>query len=997
MRVPSVATTPRPVVIDSAKLQERLQSLRRLDAQEHDNGQVLDRYLAQALHCAVTLVEFDPHALLAALDLTTKPEILERLFKLTESAHRDGDGDGVGVNVSVQQYGLWRLARTERQRIAREAGIEKLRVGRGQMTGSESAAQRMADALLFGTLTELSALSITELSALIEVRAWYDGAVEPLPSDTDLRARLALAQLFEPMRRLVGSHFVGRTHELDRLTDYVDLLGPRKVAGLEVFGQAVRYLRHARRSLIDNPPLYVSGPGGVGKSSLMARFILNHVDAPQGAGLPFVMLDFDRAQVESRMPLSLLVAALHQLRVQFPQHSDAMLRMAEHLVQVMRDSDVESLEKNDSFQFTIVSDFAAQIDSMFGGEEDQRRLLWVLDTFEEPQRLGESTVGALWELMNTLQQHLPRLRLVVCGRVVPRGFKWDSVPLDEFDDASAKSYLHQRLLAIVGTVYVDDKTLVQTIRVVGRTPLALRLAARLLAVEDHELLTLKLKRARVQGILFHRVIEHIRVDARLECQLIHVRVDDVERRLLEQELSKLVYPGLAVRHITLGVIEHVLAEPCGVKLRDTGHVARLFAALAQQVDIVEPGMSAGAEPSLLHRTDVRRMVLRDLEHQAGEKLIRHIDRRAVIYHARLDTLTNRAEEIYHRLRRQQSERTIRARWKKGIETYLTSALDEIASPNTRVMLAELLGVTLDREELASAEYSSWERQAIWRAADYLRAGSPERARRVLAERDRPGASSALLRLEAQVQQQLGNFLAASAAAERALAAAEEVSDFAAAAEAVLLLALTHEASGDLEAANRRLAQAREWAADLKDERLLLRVIASDMRIERKRGAPMHTIEQHIQDITALLNRDTRRALRSRPAVLRELLAEMGARDRRLLRLGLETLGVDLPSEQAAEGLARALAYWTADARLADVVQNIALAHGVLKETNRREVPAEEEWIGWLWSSSPQEIGSLLSDVIAQEPLHEELILQLSTLFRRDVDRRIFRGGRQRAV
>jgi hypothetical protein len=978
------ATFESSVAIDTAKLVQELKALRQRDAE----SQKVESDLEQALQCAATLAEFDPRSLLKTFGLGADATTVERLFRFAEATSRPDSAEPAEDKLPRAP---WRLAHVDRQRIVHEAGAKVLQAARRHMPGPKSTVQRMADAVLFGTLPALSELSIAELAALSEVRAWYEGTFKSLPDEAAVRTRLTLEQLLEPLRRLIGNHFVGRTQELSRLTDYVDLLGPRKVLGSDLLGLGVRSLRRVRRTLINNPPLFVHGPGGVGKSSLLARFILDHIDAPQGADMAFVMLDFDRAQVESRMPLSLLVAALHQLRAQFPQHTTEMLRMAEHLGQVMRGSDEEALERADSLQNTLVLDFAKQVGTMLGDGEDSQRLLWVLDTFEEPQRLGESTVGALWDLMNTLQQALPQLRLVVCGRVVPIGFSWDLIPLDEFDEASARSFLHQRLDAIGAADRADDKTLAQAMKVVGRTPLALRLAARLLAEEDRQLLTLKLKRERVQAILFHRVLEHIRVDWRLESMLGDFNVDDKERCLLQEELGLLVYPGLAVRRITPGVIERVLARPCGVKLRDANHVARLFSALAQQVDIVEPGGQTGAEPSLLHRTDVRRMMLGDLEHRAGERLIRRIDRLAVIYHAGAETLPNRAEEIYHRLRLQQSEATIRRRWLPGIEPYLTSALDEIAAPVTRVMLAELLDVTLNSADLEDAEYGAWQRQAIRRATDYLRAGNPERALKVLRERDATAASSPLLRLQAQVLQQLGRFDDAANLAGRALEEAQGAGDFLAAAEAALLVAVADEAMADLDGAAKALALAHDWGTELNDGRLLLRVLASMMRLARKRGAPAVEIEVHAQAVRALLDRETLRNLRSRPAVLRELLAETGARDPRLLRLGLDVLGVDLPSQEEATELALALE------ALSDVgLEDLALAHGIVGKGSR-EVLSANKWERWLWSASPKEIGALMASVVSLAPQSEALLQQLAMQFQSDVDRRIRRGSRARAV
>jgi hypothetical protein len=988
---PNARPTPRP--IDSAALLRQLAQLR----EREETQRRPDTTWAPVLHAAATLVAFEPPALWSAFGMPADAAATDWLHAHAEPVHGSGDAPAPPADSPPDSTseGLWRLTVSERRSALRSAtSREQLRAARrraGEPTGASGAEQRMADALLFGTLGELADLSVGELAAALVARGWYEGALPGLPDEAALRARLALAQLLEPLRRLVGRHFVGRTYELARLADYVGVLGPQKVAGLEFIGVVRRGLRRARRSLIDNPPLYVSGPGGVGKSSLVARFILDHMDAPQQPGaLPFVLLDFDRAQVEPRLPLSLLVAALQQLRVQFPSHAEAMQRMAQRLVQLMRSSDAAELSKDDSSQAVLVRDFAEQIDTMVGDEETP--LLWVLDTFEEPQRLGESTVGPLWELMNTLQQSLPRLRLVVCGRVVPPGFKWDVVALEDFDEPSAKAYLQRRIAEAKANYPSDDESLGQLIKVVGRTPLALRLAARLLASEDKEILNLRMRRERIQAVLFHRVLDHIRIDR--DTPLAGQRLDGAEQRRLEDELRRLVYPGLAVRRITPGVIEQVLADPCEVPLRDPGHAARLFAALAQQVDIVEPDNTDDGERSLLHRTDVRRMMLRDLEQKAGEALIRRIDRRAVRYHAGITTLAHCAEEIYHRLRLGQGEATIRDRWEEGLDRYLRPALDEISAPATRVMLAELLGVTLDAQALEGAEHDAWERQAARRSADYLRASNPERALSVLHERSERVPASPLLRLEVQALLQIGEFDAAATRAEQALHEAAEAGEQAAAADAALLLAQAEEALGGLERAATRAQEAGDWADALGEIYLVLRARISALRLARKRGAPEDVLAARAQAIGALLDSETLRGLRSRSALLRELLAELGGSHARLLRTGLEVLGVDLSSAADAEALAGTLTRWSDDLASVPLFLSVVSSFGL---DFNPQFSMAKPWADWLWRASPKDIGSLLLRLLKEVPPAQTTKEALADLFRRDVDRRLTRRGRERAV
>lgn len=952
-----------------------------LAALEMENARLRDgeRDLSEPLACAATLDKFDPHALLEAFELAADAANLERLGSHAEEAHR-----------SDAAAPTWRLTLAARRRAMSAVSEPKLlrELRRHVETSTPGTLQRMADLLLVGATLPPS-LTIGELAALVEAHTWYHGILPWLPAAEMLRRRLAMAQLLEPMQRLIGEEFVGRKHELDRLADYV---GIQKSDGLltSIGVSARRFVRRARRSLMSDPPLFVVGPGGVGKSSLMARFILDHVDPAGDTPIPFVLVDFDRAQVEPTLPLSLLLAALQQLRVQFPEHADAMSRMSETLTQRMRAGDSAEFTKSYSLQQSVVMDFARQVDMMLGGQEEPTPLLWVLDTFEGPQRMGDSTVGPLWELMDTLQQHLPRLRLVVCGRVAPPGFAWDLVPLDEFDQPSAMAYLRRRLGQIGASDRADESTLERVIALVGRSPLVLRLAARLIAEADPKLLMLKVRRERILAVLFHRVLEHIRVHEQLDA---HERVDAAERALLQEELARLVFPGLAVRRITPGVIRHVLAKPCGVVMRDAQHAERLFMALRQQVDIVDPGGDEG-EPSLLHRSDLRRMMLRDLEAKAGARTVERIARRAVRHHQSIGTPSHRAEEIYHRLRLVQTDATIRARWQPELQPYLLGALDEMERPAMRVLLADLLGVTLDAETLKNAAQEDWERQTERRAAEYLRAGSPAPALKILEERRERLYASPLLGLEAQAYHLLGNFRQAASLARRAFDECAQLGDMTAACYAALLLALAEEADRALEDAHAQAAEALELARQLGDQILLLRVEVTLLRLGRRMGQSEEELAGLVQELNALLDTETLRDLRRRPALLRELLAELAASNRRLLRVGIDVLGVDLPSMLDATELAITLDIWAAQGPT--IAADTAHAFGVAPDSSTL-LPNCDQWTDWLWKSGSDTTSQLLLTLLRAMPPESHVLNRLAELYRREVERRIVRAEADRAL
>ena len=111
------------------------------------------------------------------------------------------------------------------------------------------------------------------------------------------------------MRLLVGPWFQGRADVLGRLHDYTDILPP----GSRL--EAIRLRLRQFQSLLDNP-LVLHGPGGVEKSTVLAKFILDHSDSDDR--VPFVYIDFDRPGTLPQEPLTLLVEALRQLGAQYP-------------------------------------------------------------------------------------------------------------------------------------------------------------------------------------------------------------------------------------------------------------------------------------------------------------------------------------------------------------------------------------------------------------------------------------------------------------------------------------------------------------------------------------------------------------------------------------------------------------------------------------------------------------------------------------------------------
>ena len=102
----------------------------------------------------------------------------------------------------------------------------------------------------------------------------------------------------------------------------------------------------------------------------------------------------------------------------------------------------------------------------------------------------------------------------------------------------------------------------------------------------------------------------------------------------------------------------MLAGPCGVAVPDEATARSLFKRLAKQVVLVtEVGPDV-----LLHRTDLRTVMLEPLRAAEGEEGRRYSSKCDPASYARFDDVESRAEELYHRFSLGLDRKGIEARW-----------------------------------------------------------------------------------------------------------------------------------------------------------------------------------------------------------------------------------------------------------------------------------------------------------------------------------------------
>ena len=538
----------------------------------------------------------------------------------------------------------WQLFPAIRHETVKHLGgdIDRLlETMRGVAADDADLGRMMAESYLRGEAPAVEEQTSDQLAGSLLAIDWLSGTDVRLPTESALRSQLQLSVLVEPLRFVVDGPVVGRTDELAQLAKYVDLPNERR-----------RY------------PLVIYGPGGMGKSTLVARFLLDRSASSQTPRFPFTYLTFDRAELLPQRPLGLLAEMLRQLSLQHPDFAARTGRTIAALEQTQRSvvgsqqeqskgrsSSRGSLLRRERDERQLVERFASIVNSI-GAEA----VLCVLDTFERAQRQGFAAVDRLWEILDAAASAVPSLRILIAGRAGITGHPIEELPLTGLRPGFAVQYLRTR----VGDLNIDESLLKAIAKRVGGNPLSLRLVADLMCREIGTLHTaagrrrflFSLKGDQIQGMLYRRVLDHI---------------DDPDVRAL-------AIPGLALRRITTKVIEEVLAPACGLGTISVRRADELFGKLRKETSLV-----ADDGDVLIHRSDVRQDVLPLLQSEdpAG---VASIHRRAIHFYSKRDSVVDRTEELYHRLALGQATKTLDRRWNDEAGARLDAALDELHGP-----------------------------------------------------------------------------------------------------------------------------------------------------------------------------------------------------------------------------------------------------------------------------------------------------------------------------
>lgn len=497
---------------------------------------------------------------------------------------------------------------------------------------------------LGGVSVVLESLTLAQIEALGLVSTWLEGLPDlpALPQeefDREIDRRRLLAQF----GRMIGTDaqmgtdcFFGRVAELDRLRNYVG-----EVAAETLWGKVSAAAGAVSQKFSSRTPLSLWGTGGVGKTSLMAKFMLEHAQAAEDR-FPFAYLDFDRPTITARNPAELLAEMCLQVGAQFAELRAPMKLLRGELRSLADRTGERQISPGHSALAGFAADFRRLVD---GYLERNRKLfrhhyafLLVFDTFEVVQYAPEAVTLLEKFLADFLRvpgtslspspslDSWPRLRLVISGRTRVERFlgQVEEIPLAALDrpasialltalvsapDAPLPPAQAEKLVDAVARLTGGEEAR-------GARPLSLRLVAedlRKAAPADRDravtdlIAELEAEGAGsaasrlIDGLLTRRVLGHIG----------------------DPRVARLADPGLIVRYISPATIRDVLArgtpgpdavDPDPLDFEPwqlpPGEEDFIFRAMAQENSLVECDGD-----HLRFRQDVRSDVLQLIRHR----------------------------------------------------------------------------------------------------------------------------------------------------------------------------------------------------------------------------------------------------------------------------------------------------------------------------------------------------------------------------------------------
>jgi hypothetical protein len=561
--------------------------------------------------------------------------------------------------------------------------------------------------VLAGERLDLDLMELEELEQLATVAEWLEGSgLAELPKPLDLRRLIAQRGILDPFRLLVGrkvkagsdgseDRVVGRSAQTERLRAYVGLREP---------GELKHYVTRTLDSLWStvtfkdaNQPLLVRGIGGMGKSTLIGKFVLDHA-LFAGVDLPFAYLDFDRAALAPRQPLQLMIEIAVQLGLCLPLAEPDFSRLRGDLRQTI-DNQARNFTRRqrESATGSELSSYCENlrfiVEKVNGGRAP---VLIVFDTYEIVQ-YDEEAVAGVNALINALRTPAMRewsnLRLVIAGRGDLADIETPQKPVDLRQLSLAETGELLRRRSKTEALDLTEAHIAALAPALRNSPLDVIVVTNWLKGRKPD------QRAPLLASLVEGISQEIDATTQSESQdgaeLVALRITGIlTRRMIEhikdKDVQKLVEPGLVVRTITPEIIRDVMAPVSGLCDDDhplaQGAEYELFRRLQNERWLVTRQGSV-----LRHRPEVRRAMLALMHGKYKQRFDAANERALEKFRARAEhDEMSRAETIYHMLLGGRVPlEEVDALWTPAMTRPLASTVDDLSEPAQNYLKAKL--------------------------------------------------------------------------------------------------------------------------------------------------------------------------------------------------------------------------------------------------------------------------------------------------------------------
>lgn len=476
---------------------------------------------------------------------------------------------------------------------------------------------------IYGVETrELDWLTDNELHALEQVEGWLGNAMPPPLRSPEIARLLAARQRGESAARLTATPIFGREPILAAIE--AQLGGP--------FAPAA-----------EPKVVHVWGPGGVGKSTILALFEQQLLEIQEN--IVVVHLDFDRVDLDPFSPVLLDLELLRQLPLKdsnTPDLESKRQQLANLLAGIEADLaatsgtgvSVEAVSNRSTGERSSV-----MYNALLMLSQNSRPVALVFDTVEVIEARGQAAVTALtsWarSLVHTVGIH--DLRILMAGRSPPStGILWfdGTTPIElpdlSFEDAEA----------MLRTLGVTDRLLAASAAAaLPRNPLVLKIASEVYRQQPEDLVEIRnalstgsIDRVTASRYLAERIVKH---------------VPDVTARsyALGAVLLPKVTPQL-LWHVVMPAIDEVSGrsgEPEGG--RQASRARRVFSALSRAGWLATPALDGR---SFTYHPEVQKLIL-DLMRADPDRAnaIEKVHRRAIRWHESRHGAADRAFAWYH--------------------------------------------------------------------------------------------------------------------------------------------------------------------------------------------------------------------------------------------------------------------------------------------------------------------------------------------------------------